>query len=265
MPKAKIYTAFKGTQNEFTGTLMEISKHFNVKYENLTYRLRNNLTIDEAINYRKNIIYTAFKNTDKEFTGNLTEIGKHFGIKAKRISYRMHNLGMTIDKAIEFKDSRIKTVFAGTDKEFTGTLKEIAKHFNKSYYSLTDAISKSGKTLDEAIDFNYEIKNYTVFAGTDKEFTGNLIEICKHFGLKYSSILNKIRCYDFSVEEAISIPLRHFNNKNLSYKGIKGNLHEICKHFNKNYDDVYKNLLYNHTLEWAMEHARNDNNYENLH
>lgn len=43
------YTIFKGTDQEFTGNISQISKHFNVNYYRLKGRIRNKHTIEEAI------------------------------------------------------------------------------------------------------------------------------------------------------------------------------------------------------------------------
>lgn len=136
MSKIKIYTVFKGTDREFTGTKKEISEHFNVNYSTLMNRInKQNMNLEEAIDYKNiktNKIYTVFENTDLEFKGSLTEIAKHFNISPSTLKNRITNMNLSLEKAINYNDLKIikYTVFKNTDKEFTGTIDEISINFN---------------------------------------------------------------------------------------------------------------------------------------
>ena len=44
---------------------------------------------------------------------------------------------------------------------------------------------------------------YTVFKGTDREFTGTIIQISNHFGFKDYIIRRRMKQYNLSLEEAI--------------------------------------------------------------
>ena len=111
--------------------------------------------------------YTIYKGTDKEFRCNsIKELAKHIGMSISNLQARLSDFKKdiaykTIDEAIEYdiielRRKNIKTVFKGTDKEFTGTKAEIANHFNIDYSflsscyagSLEDKILKAIKRRD---------------------------------------------------------------------------------------------------------------------
>ena len=112
---------------------------------------------------------------------------------------------------------KIYTVFKNTDKEFTGNLKEICQYFNVNYNKLNKIIKKYNMTLEEAINCNRCNKIYTVFKDTDREFTGNLREICQHFNINYHAFRLRINRYNITLEEAID----YKNNTIHTYDDIK--------------------------------------------
>ena len=81
MPKnIKIYTIFKNTDREFTGTIEEISEHFSINKNTLNYRLKKVNTLEEAIDFKNkkylihinesNIMNCGMKCTIIEYFGN---------------------------------------------------------------------------------------------------------------------------------------------------------------------------------------------------
>ena len=204
--------------------------------------------------------YTVFKGTDREFTGNLTQISKCFNINIQTLSNRINQSHMSLEKAIDYKDYRFEkhTVFKGTDKEFTGTFKEICNHFNVNYYTAKTSKNKYNLTIEDAI--NYKIRKgikHTVFKGTQNEITGTVRQICNKLNLNYSYMTSRILKYNLTLEEAIELPLEKVKQNNLTYKNQKGTMRELCKMFNKNYIEVYNKVKYNHTFEWAMDSTVN--------
>ena len=203
-------------------------------------------------------IYTIFKSTNREFTGTLKEIAIHFNINYNTLKDRLKRYNFSIEDAINFSYENYKTytVFKGTDKEFSGNYKEIAKYFNINYNTFMNRIKKV--SLDDAVNYSgkRERKTYTVFKGTDKEFTGNLIEIAYYYNINYNSLLSKIKKRNITIEEAILIPLNKINQNNLIYKDKKGSMKELCKMYNKNYIEVYNKVKFNHTFEWAMDSTK---------
>ena len=103
---------------------------------------------------------------------------------------------------------------------------------------------------------NPNLNYFTIFKGTNKEFTGTLKEISNYFNLNYENIKIKINKYNMTIEEAIITPLIRFKQNNLIYKDEKGNMRELCKKFNKNFIEVYNKVKYNHTFEWAMDSTK---------
>ena len=251
----KKYTVFKGTIKEFTGTLYEIAKHFNINYNTLLNRINKiNLSIEDAIEHDLLKIYNVFKGTNREFIGNLKEISKHFNIKYNILQYRIHKMNLSIEEAIDYSEY-INIVFEGTDREFVGTKKEIADHFDISYGTLIKRINNEHLSIENAIDYTLKSKNkiYTVFKGTNNEFTGSIRKIAKHFHINYLILISRINNLDLSLEETILLPLNRVKQNNLTYKGEKGSMRELCKKFDKNYIEVYNKVKYNHTFEWSMD------------
>lgn len=130
---ANKYTVFKGKIDEktgenleFIGTLPEIAKHYNINYTTLRYRINKlNLSIEEAINFNK---YSKIKDKD----GNL-------------INLNNNNNNNFIKYIIYNKESN--------EKEFEGTLRQIAIHYNVKYNSLYSAMRRHNFTVQETLDF----------------------------------------------------------------------------------------------------------------
>ena len=260
--KDKIYTVFKNTDREFTGTLPKIAEHFNKNYNTLNHKINNNknMSIEEAINFKDNRFekYTAFKNTDREFNGTLKQISKHFNVDYNTLIRKYKKLNIPIEEIIDSNYKRnirnkIYIVFKNTNREFKGTYKEIAKHFNISYGVLLNRVNKLNISIEDAIDFENKVNIYTVFEGTYREFTGNINQISKYFNINYKLLLNRINNLNISIEEAILTPLIKIKQNNLTYKGQKGTMKELCQKFDKNFIEVYNKVKYNHTFEWAMD------------
>lgn len=95
-----------------------------------------------------------------------------------------------------------------------------------------------------------------------KYTTKSIKEMCDRFGLNRALISSKIR-KGYSFQEAVIIQCNIHLNLNYNFNNFRGNLKEICNHFNKNFDDVYNAMRNNHTLEWAMEHAKDIKNERN--
>lgn len=202
--------------------------------------------------------YTVFKGTEKEFTGNKKEIANHFNISYYAFIQRVKK-GITLEEAIvldKLKPYKIFTVFEGTNKEFTGTKADISKHFMINYKTFIRKI-KNGYSLEEIINTsrNKNEKMITVFKGSNNEYSGNLKEIALHFGLNYNDFRLRVKS-GFSPEEAVEVVKLNVKDNNLEYKGFKGDLKEICNHFNKDYINVYNLLKLNHTLDYAIENAK---------
>ena len=256
----KIYTVFENTDLEFKGSLTEIAKHFNISPSTLKNRITNmNLSLEKAINYNdlKIIKYTVFKNTDKEFTGTIDEISINFNVKCDTLKNRMLKKNLSLEDALKWKDPRIKTIFKNTNREFTGNLKEIADRFNINIGILNHRINKLNMTIEEAIDYKSNInENYTVFEGTDREFTGTKKEIAEHFNINYNTLISNIR-KGLSIEYI----LNSTKNKNKTYtvflntdKEFTGTKNQIAKHFNIKYNTLNQRLNRKMTLEEAIEY-----------
>lgn len=251
---SKILTVFKDTDKEFTGNLKEISQHFNINVNTLYRKYRNGLSLEKAIDNKRILKITVFKGTDREFTGTKIEISEHFNIKYTTLLNRVHEMNLSLEEAIDWKDPNIITVFKGTNKEFSGTKKEIAEHFNIKPSILTYRI-RNGMTPEEAINYK-STKNITIFQNTEQEFNGNMKEIAIKFNLKYLAFKQRL-LRGYSPEEAIEIPAKKVYQNNLIYKNTKGNMKELCKNFNKDYIEVYNKVKNNHTFEWAMDSTLN--------
>lgn len=189
---------------------------------------------------RKAKIYTV-----NGFTGTLKEIAEHFKINYATLQWRMQK-GMSVEEAVNCDIKRNKKY---TADGFTGTLYEIAEHFGIKYSTLRNRMQK-GMTLEEAINYGSRYEKYTI-----NGFKDTLYEIAKRFGINYHTLSSRIR-QGMTIEEAINVPLINVHTKNLSWKGKKMGLKDICELEGKDLESVYKLLKSNHTLEWAVEHAK---------
>ena len=236
-----------------------------INYNNITVRFEDKTIIKNKGYgaFKKGLIanpnlkfFTVFRGTDREFTGTIKKIAEHFNINYITLKYRINKKNLAIEDAINYKNNinNSFTIFRGTNKEFTGSMKEIAKHFNINYDTLKYRVKNQNLTMEEAVNYNvndrYEI--FTVFKNTSKEFAGNLRQIANNFNANYENIRCRIVNNNFSIEEAIEIPLSKVYQNDFSYKGKKGSIKELCKIFNKDYIEVYNKVKYNHTFEWAM-------------
>lgn len=213
----KIHTVFVGTDREFTGTLSQIARHFDIDRGTLQSRLQKGATLEEAIETPLlGQALTVFAGTDREFTGNLKEIAEHFGINYSTLVSRMSNgvlLEEALSKPVEEKRKRLKesyTVYAGTDKEFTGNKKQIARHFGIGYRRLYDRV-KNGMTFEEALNMPKVERNnvHTVFSRTNREFTGTLSQIAQHFDANYNTLVIHMKKYGMTLEEALDFKKEH--------------------------------------------------------
>ena len=194
---------------------------------------------------------------DKEFTGTLSEIANYFNIEYNCLSYRINNMHMCIEdallKPVMKNKIKIYTVYKNTEHEFIGNLKEIAEHFNINYEYFKQKVRKNkNDKLENIIKDSQNIryyKIYTVFKDTKDEFTGNRIQIAKHFNISESTLINRIKRDNLSIEEAIKIPLKQVKQSNLIYKDEKGSMRELCHKFDKNFIEVYNKVKSNHTFE----------------
>lgn len=259
----KLITVFKGTDKEFTGTKTDISKHFGIKYVNLQARLRYGYTIEEAINWnggRKRNIITVFKNTEKEFSGNCKEISKHFDISYSTLREKIYK-GFDIEESLLFlinnNNNKKITVFKNTQKEFIGNYKEIANHFKIDYNLLYFRI-KCNYSIEQAICLNDENFSITVFKDTDREFTGNEIEIADYFKISYLTLINRLN-NGCPLEKAIDLKNKKFTKSFTVFKGtdkeFTGNKKEIANHFNINYGLLISRLRrysFEESIDWHI-------------
>ena len=91
-------------------------------------------------------------------------------------------------------------VFKGTNKEFAGTLKEIANHFNLNYANIKYRINKCNMTVEEAITTpSIKIKQNNL---TYKDQKGTMRELCQKFDKNFIEVYNKVK-YNHTFEWAM--------------------------------------------------------------
>ena len=184
------------------------------------------------------------------FTGNLNQIAKHFDIKRQTLSYRL-NKGFTIEEAINTTVRKSEKFKIYTINGFTGTLIQIAEHFNIKYATLFYRMNNLGWSIEKAVNTpikerkqkEREIKTYTV-----NNFTGNLTQIAKYFGINAETLRNRINKQGMPIKEAVNTPTEEIHTVN----GFTGNLKEIAEHFNINYRTLYGRLRKGFTIEEAV-------------
>ena len=100
----------------------------------------------------RSAVYVVFAGTLREFTGTLQEIAQHFGVKYGTFNNRVSN-GMTLEDALQKPELKghqgtVFTVYAGTPREFTGTLPLVAERFEASLTMLRRRVLRKGMTLE---------------------------------------------------------------------------------------------------------------------
>lgn len=162
------------------------------------------------------------------------------------------------------RKGHIITVFKGTDEEFTGNYVQLADHFGLEYKTLYQRVKDSKlphhtpECVEDAINkIGYKNK-FTVFKGTDEEFTGTYIEIAKHFNIEYYKIIQRVTRFNYTLEEAIRGSRRH-TAKHTVYKGTDneytGTYTDIARRFNINYGSLYKQIYSGQCLEDAIKYC----------
>ena len=111
-------------------------------------------------------------------------------------------------------NKKVYTVFKNTEREFTGNLNEIAKHFNLDCKLLNNRVNLTNFNIEEAIDFKPVGKCFIVFKDTSKEFKGTLSEISNHFNIPFKDLNQYINDNKSSIGDAIDFFL-NARNENL--------------------------------------------------
>lgn len=251
---AKIYT-----YKEFSGSLSEICKIFNVKYPTVYMRVRNGMSLEEAMNPEELLskhkdvkIYTC-----QGFSGSRPEICKHFGINYQTICKRIERTGKSFEEVIATPVRKRsldieKKIY--THQDFSGTLPEVCKHFNVSYRAILNRL-QVGISLEKAIETPIKARNKIY---TYKEFSGNLKDICNYFKMEYNTITDRMR-RGMSLEDAMDQGKTSRKSRKdikiYTYKEFSGSLPEICKHLNINIKlcTVYRRMEKGMSLEEAIE------------
>lgn len=223
----------------YTGTLPEIAEHFGINYDTLMHRLRQGASLEEAISSLQiNKIYNI-----KGYSGTLPEIAEHYDIKLGTLRTRLQR-GMSLEEALGVSVSTRKG--EGANKQynvngFTGTLHEIAEHFEVKYTTLINRLRK-GWSLEDAIlppmiPPTKVAKQYSVMG-----VKGTLKEIAKHFDIKYDTLLDRLH-RGLSLEEAVLVPVQKRQpNTVYTVKGYSGTLNEIAEHFGIKYGTLNARL-----------------------
>ena len=152
------------------------------------------------------------------------------------------------------KKGCIFTVFKGTDREFTGNYKEIAENFGMEYKVLYQRVRDfkeevvTSKTVENAINATGYKNKYTVFKGTENEFTGTYRQIAEHFNIEYYKLIERKNHLNYSLEEAIKCG-RGYGSNHIVFKGtdreFTGSYSDIANHFGIKYRNLYM-YMYKH-------------------
>ena len=161
-----------------------------------------------------------FKGTNEELKFNsFYELANELNIKEDTFLNKLAKLKSLQETYNYFlnkneHENKCFVVFKNTDREFKGTIKEIANHFNISLQTLKNRMKNMSLSLEEAINYNSN-KRYFIFKGTDKEFSGTRKGYIKYYfnidDEKVRKIKNKYNITSF--EEAIEKILEERENK----------------------------------------------------
>lgn len=137
---------------------------------------------------------------------------------------------------------------------FVGTLKQVAEHCGISVSTLGNRIHH-GMSIQEAIQKparkHGKLVKYTLPDG----FTGSIRAIAKHTGICDGTL--KARLYrGMSMDEAVSLPVRSFNQRYALSDGFVGTVKEIAKRVNINESLLYARLHQGMCINGAIEASK---------
>ena len=144
----RCYTTYT-TKDGFTGNIKEIAEHYKINRSSLGKYLRNNIHIDEAIEYCK-IKQLKIYTTKDGFTGNIREIAEFYNINKNTISNRIYIQDMNVDEAMTVPLRRVKVKNLKYKGE-TSDLRYFCKKYNKDFVEVYNKL-KHLKTLEYALE-----------------------------------------------------------------------------------------------------------------
>lgn len=141
----------KYTVKNFTGTIKELSEHFNIPANRIKQRLKRGLSIEEAVNPnkipsgKKRKIYTI-----NGYSGTFSELAEYFGINENTVKSRMQ-IGMSIEEAFskDIKLGRKGKIYSVNG--FTGTIKEISEKFNIPISTINNKL-RNGISIEDIVN-----------------------------------------------------------------------------------------------------------------
>lgn len=135
----------------------------------------------------------------------------------------------------------------------TGTLSQICIDLGLPYNTIKGRLFR-GMTIEAALSKPIVNKNNNRKVYTVDGFTGNLTEVCTHFGVSYSAVSTRIS-RGVPIEDAVrSLSQKSLKKRNKIYSlnGFTGTLKEVCVHFEVPYDIIRDRIRRGKTLEEAV-------------
>lgn len=188
------------TYNGVSGNIASLCRLFNCNPHTVRYRLKNGMSIDEAIESKERVVINPNHKVYvvNGIVGSKIQLAKAFGLEYNTVKYRMR-IGMSLEEALTHK-GRIQhsNVTVLTVKGVTGTVRELANHFNISTATVYDRLVRGWSAEDAFL----KPANPTIY--TAYGVSGTLRELCEKFNVSYNAVYYRIK-KGSSAETAIDL------------------------------------------------------------
>ena len=196
--------------NGVTGSLKELSKYFNIRYETVKGRIRLGYSVEDALltpAREWKIGWSSILHTVDGVTGTVEDLDRYFDISFYTVKGRLDR-GWSLEDALS-KPIIEKNVY--TVNGYTGSLVELCRHFEISYGTVYYRLSK-GMSLEKALISKTpkSINSYPSVRGriyTVRGVTGNISKLSDYFGISKNTVKCRLR-KGMSPEEAFTKPVK---------------------------------------------------------
>lgn len=237
----KIYT----TSDGFSGNIKEICEKYNLRYNIVKDRIRNGMTIDEAIS----ITSDKMKQNNLDYkgeTGDLRYFCKKYNKDFVEVYNKMKNL-KTLEYALESTNKSYQSyeINSKNEKIYTtkdnikGTVTQLAEWYHLDVKTLKTRLN-NGMPIDKALLLPH--KQHEIIHTTSDGFTGNLTQIGKKYNVsrcKLSECLNN----NMTIDEAIEFCKKKVYKVYTTKDGFTGTLKNIADHLNIDYTTLRRRVL----------------------
>ena len=228
-------------------TKQDLAKFYNISLKTLDTNLKKGLSLDDAIIASKIAKQPKWTDHNGNTFNSMQEMADFWGIKTPTLSKRLRD-GLTIEKALEPVCREIKDHTGRTFKN----KEEMCRHYDVTRSTLERRL-KEGWSLKEAL-LKPSLTGKTFTDHTGRVFK-NFGQMCKHWGLPDSTVQNRIYKLGYTIEQALTEPIKTQNTVGKTCVDHLGNIYEskatmCCKY------GIPRNVFHRRLKDgWDLEKA----------